>query len=93
MGCITEDLACQHISFYLQLGRLEEARKLAEKLCSGKLSDAVNLWVVRLSIEMRIVTNRSVSPSKFDLLPVFELLKSILTRTAVWKAESLWLMV
>ncbi|GFS29410.1 hypothetical protein Acr_00g0006530 [Actinidia rufa] len=92
MGCIAEDLACQHISFYLQLGRLEEARKLAEKLCSGKLSDAVNLWVMRLSIEMRCVTNRSVSPSKFDLLPVFKLLKSILTRTAVWKAESLWFM-
>ncbi|PSS04694.1 U3 small nucleolar RNA-associated protein [Actinidia chinensis var. chinensis] len=91
MGCITEDLACQHISFYLQLGRLEEARKLAEKLCSGKLSDAVDLWVLRLTIEMRCVTNRTGSPSKADLLAVFELLKSILTRTAVWKAERLWL--
>ncbi|XP_057462272.1 uncharacterized protein LOC130752506 [Actinidia eriantha] len=92
MGCITEDLACQHISFYLQLGRLEETRKLAEKLCSGKLSDAVDLWVLRLTIEMRCVTNRTGSPSKADLLAVFELLKSILTRTAVWKAERLWLL-
>ncbi|GFZ06337.1 hypothetical protein Acr_18g0005070 [Actinidia rufa] len=91
MGCITEDLACQHISFYLQLGRLEEARKLAEKLCSGKLSDAVDLWVLRLTIEMRCVTNRTGSPSKADLLAVFELLKSILTRTGVWKVERLWL--
>ncbi|CAH2056592.1 unnamed protein product [Thlaspi arvense] len=58
MGCITEDLACEHISCFLQLGRLEEARKLAENLCNGKLSDAVDLWVLRLSVEMRCVTER-----------------------------------
>ncbi|KAL6986568.1 hypothetical protein U1Q18_052123, partial [Sarracenia purpurea var. burkii] len=93
MGCISEDLACQHISFCLQLGRLEEARKLAEKLCNGKLSDAVDLWVLRFSIEMRCVTERSGSLSKADLQYVFELLKTVLTKMAVWKAESLWLLV
>ncbi|KAI8002026.1 hypothetical protein LOK49_LG09G00307 [Camellia lanceoleosa] len=91
MGCITEDLACQHVSFYLQLGRLEEARKLAEKLCNGKLSDAVDLWVLRLSIEMRCVTEKS-SSSKADILPVFELLKNVLKEMVVRKAESLWIM-
>lgn len=93
MGCITEDLACQHISFYLQLGRLDEARKLAEKLCSGKLSDSVQLWLLRVSIEIRSVTNDSPSPSKADLLSIFELLRKVLTNVSISKAESLWLMV
>lgn len=93
MGCITEDLACQHISFYMELGRLEEARKLAEKLCSGKLADSADLWVLRFSIEMRCVPNKSGLPSKSDILSVYELLKPVLTRTAVSKAESLWILV
>ncbi|XP_052183683.1 uncharacterized protein LOC127795817 [Diospyros lotus] len=91
-GCITEDLACQYVSFYMQARRLEEARKLAEKLCNGKLSNAVELWVLRLSLEMRCVTERSGFPSKADLMSVFELLKSVLREMAVWKAKSLWLM-
>jgi U3 small nucleolar RNA-associated protein 6 len=93
MGCITEDLACQHISFYLQLGRLDEARKLAEKLCSGKLSDSVQLWLLRVSIEIRSVTKDSPSPSKAALLSIFELLRKVLTNVSISKAESLWLMV
>ena len=32
IGCLTEELACQYISFYTQLGRLEEANKVAQKL-------------------------------------------------------------
>ncbi|KAH7858849.1 hypothetical protein Vadar_028680 [Vaccinium darrowii] len=81
LGCITEDLDCQHISFFMELGRLEEARKLAEKLRSGKLADSVDVWVLRLSVEMRCVTNRSV-----------ELLKTVFTRMAVSKAERLWIL-
>ncbi|KAG6695304.1 hypothetical protein I3842_09G091200 [Carya illinoinensis] len=92
MGCITEDLACQHISFYLQLGRLDEARKLAEKYCSGNLSDSVQLWVLRVSIEIRCITKDSPSPSKADLLSIYELLTKILKKVPVSKAESLWLM-
>ncbi|KAI8567365.1 hypothetical protein RHMOL_Rhmol02G0116200 [Rhododendron molle] len=92
MGCITEDLACQHISFYMELGRLEEARKLAEKLCSGKLADSVDLWVLRFSIEMRCVPNKSGRPSKSNILSVYKLLKPVLMRTAVSKAESLWVL-
>ncbi|KAG6695306.1 hypothetical protein I3842_09G091200 [Carya illinoinensis] len=93
MGCITEDLACQHISFYLQLGRLDEARKLAEKYCSGNLSDSVQLWVLRVSIEIRCITKDSPSPSKADLLSIYELLTKILKKVPVSKAESLWLMI
>lgn len=92
MGCITEDLACQHISFYVQLGQLDEARKLAEKLCNGKLSDSVQLWQLRVSIEIRCLTKDSPSPSKADLLSIFELLTKVLTKAPISKAESLWLM-
>ncbi|GJT61246.1 U3 small nucleolar RNA-associated protein 6 [Tanacetum coccineum] len=87
-GCITEDLACQHVSFLLELGRLDDARSLAEKLCNAELSEAVNLWVLRLSIEMRRVT----APSKEDFSSVFDLLQKPLKKVDVIKAESLWLM-
>lgn len=93
MGCLTEDIACRYISLYLQLGRLEEARKLAEKLCSGTHSDSIQLWLLRVSIEVRCVTKNSASPSKADMLSIFELLRSILTKFSVSKSESLWLMV
>ncbi|KAL8198161.1 hypothetical protein R6Q57_029969 [Mikania cordata] len=88
MGCISEDLACQHVSFLLQLGRIDDARNLAEKHCNGELSGAVNLWVLRLSIEMK----RIRTPSKADLLYLFDLLKSPLRTVFVLQAESLWLM-
>ncbi|KAM7525243.1 hypothetical protein LguiA_015145 [Lonicera macranthoides] len=90
IGCINEDLACQHISLFLDLGRLDEARNLAEKFCNGKLSHAVDLWVLRISIEMRSVQNRSPSPSEDDVLVVFELLRNALMKVAVSKAENLW---
>uniref|UniRef100_A0A5B6ZWP1 U3 small nucleolar RNA-associated protein 6 n=1 Tax=Davidia involucrata TaxID=16924 RepID=A0A5B6ZWP1_DAVIN len=92
MGCITEDLACQHVSFYLQLGRLDDARELAEKLCNGKLSDSVQLWFLRLSIEMRSVAKKSPSPTKADLLSIFELLKNVMRKVTISEAETLWLM-
>lgn len=94
IGCINEDLACQHVSLFLDLGRLDEARNLAEKLCNGKLSHAVDLWILRISIEMRSVRNRSPSPSEDDVLVVvFELLRNALMKVAVSKAENLWHMV
>ncbi|KAK1422588.1 hypothetical protein QVD17_17873 [Tagetes erecta] len=88
MGCISEDLACQHVSFLLQLGRLDDARNLAETLCNGELSEAVNLWVLRLSIEMK----RIGTPSKADLSYVFDLMQNPLKKVSVSEAESLWLM-
>lgn len=88
MTCITEDLACQHISFLLELGRLDDARNLAEQLCNGELSDAVKLWDLRLSIEIR----RIRTPSKSDLSFIFDLLQNPLRKIATSQAESLWLM-
>ncbi|KAK8683958.1 hypothetical protein V6N13_039999 [Hibiscus sabdariffa] len=92
MGCLTEELACQYVSFYTQLGRLEEAKKVAEKLCSGKLSDSLQLWVLRVSIEIRLITKNSLSPSKADALSIFELFRTVLTKMTMSKAESLWIM-
>lgn len=90
MGCLTEDLACQHVTFLMELGRSDEARKLAERLCSGKFLDAVHLWDMRLSLEIRCITEKSPSLSKIDLSVVFELFKSILMRIPVSEAQSLW---
>ncbi|KAG9443404.1 hypothetical protein H6P81_014744 [Aristolochia fimbriata] len=88
--CLTEDLAHQYISFILQLGRVEDARTVAEKICAGKLSGIAKLWVLRVSIEMKRLARHSVS--KDDLKSVFELLKSALSKFAISEAESLWLM-
>lgn len=93
MGCFTEDIAHRYVTLYLQLGKLDEARKLAAKLCSGKLSDSVQLWLLRISVEIRCVTRNSFSPSKADMLSIFELLKCILTKVSALESESLWLMV
>ncbi|MBA0864271.1 hypothetical protein Goshw_001246 [Gossypium schwendimanii] len=91
-GCLTEELACQCISFYTQLGRLEEAKKVAENLCSGKLSDSVQLWLLRVSVEIRCITKDSLSPSKADALSIFELFRTVLTKMSISEAESLWIM-
>ncbi|KAI3948872.1 hypothetical protein MKX01_022286 [Papaver californicum] len=90
MGSITEDLAYHHISLYLELGRLEEARNLAEKFSNGKLSSSVKVWVLRVSIEMKWVTRESASLSKDDLRSVFELLQNVFSEVAISEAESLW---
>ncbi|KAI3456471.1 hypothetical protein Pfo_013134 [Paulownia fortunei] len=92
LGCITEDLACQHISFLLHLGKLNNAKMLIEKLCYGKFPEAVKLWTLWLSIEMRCIQSKSLSPSKADLLYIFELLKNILMKVHVSEAENLWIM-
>ncbi|KAI3495187.1 hypothetical protein L1887_37401 [Cichorium endivia] len=89
MGCITEDLACKNVSFLLELGRLDDARNLSEKLCNGELSKAVRLWNLRLSIEMKRIKN---TPTKDDLTFLFDLLQNPLRKIAVSQAESLWLM-
>ncbi|KAG1347372.1 U3 small nucleolar RNA-associated protein 6 [Cocos nucifera] len=91
-GCLTEDLACQYISFYLQTGRSEEARNLSEKLSNGKFSGSANLWVLRSSMEMKWLTDKSASISMDELHSVFELLKNVLTRLSLPEAECLWLM-
>lgn len=93
LGHITDDLACQYVSFYLQLGKLDEACKLAERLCSGKLSNSVKLWVLRVSTEIKSILKDSPSPSKDDLTSIFELTKEILRDFSVSESGSLWLTV
>ncbi|KAL6573836.1 hypothetical protein OROHE_001378 [Orobanche hederae] len=92
MSCLTEDLASQHVSFLLHLGKLNDAKMLVEKFCSGKFPVSVKLWTLRLSIEMRCIQDKSVSPSKCDLLYIFELLKNILMKVSVSEAQNLWIM-
>ncbi|OMO64822.1 RNA-processing protein, HAT helix [Corchorus olitorius] len=92
MGCLTEELACEYISFYEKIGRLEEAKKVAERLCNGKLSDSVQLWLLRVSLEMRCATKNSPTPSKGDMLSILDLLKTVITKMSISEAESLWMM-
>ncbi|KAJ6816187.1 U3 small nucleolar RNA-associated protein 6-like protein [Iris pallida] len=91
-GCLTEDLACQYVSFYLQIGRIEEARNLARKLCNGKQSQSANLWLLRVSIELKWSASEAAPMKKDGLHSIFELLKNALTRLSVSKAENLWIM-
>ncbi|WCJ20194.1 hypothetical protein M5689_002444 [Euphorbia peplus] len=91
-GTISEDLACEYVLFHVQLGKIDEARKLAEKLCSGKLSDSVKLWLLRASIEIRYFTKNIPQPSKADMDSVFELLRRVLTKAKTAEAEDLWVM-
>jgi U3 small nucleolar RNA-associated protein 6 len=93
MGCISEDLSCQHVSFLLQLGRLDEAKILVEKLCTNMFSDSIQLWALWLSIELRCIQDRTHSPSKANLSSFFDLLRNVLNKVAISEAESLWHMV
>ncbi|KDP20729.1 hypothetical protein JCGZ_21200 [Jatropha curcas] len=91
-GCITEDLACEYVSFFIQLGRLDEAGKLADKFCNGNFSDSVKLWILRASLEIRCFTNNIPGPSKVDLRSIFGLFRSVLTKVSISEAEDLWMM-
>jgi len=93
MGCITEELACKHVSLHLQLRQLEEARKLAAKLCSGKLAESVELWVLRITIEIRYITRSSPTPSDADMQTLFELFQQSLMKFSASKSSNLWLKV
>ncbi|XP_050214045.1 uncharacterized protein LOC126665322 [Mercurialis annua] len=91
-GCLTEDLAFEYVSFYLQLGKLEEARLLAKNFCNGKLSDSVKLWLLMFSIEIRYLTNNVSGPSEVDLQSIFGLFRRVLTKKPILEAEDLWIM-
>ncbi|RVW46023.1 U3 small nucleolar RNA-associated protein 6-like [Vitis vinifera] len=55
--------------------------------CRGSI-----FMALRVSVEMKYVTRKCPSPSKADLLSIFELLRNILTKVAISEAEGLWLM-
>lgn len=98
-GYLSEDLACQYVSLCLKLGRseeaperLEEAKNLAEKLCSGPLSQAANLWNLRASIEIKSLATAtgSASFSEENLSSLFDLFNIVLPKLSITKAEGLW---
>lgn len=71
--------------------QLDKARKLARKLSSGKLAESVQLWELRITIEIRCITMNSTLPSDADLQSLFELLRQILTKVSASKSENLWI--
>ncbi|KAJ0983039.1 hypothetical protein J5N97_011294 [Dioscorea zingiberensis] len=91
-GCLTKELAYEYISFYLQIGRIEEARDLAKKLCNGRLSEAADLWTLRISTELKWLTSKTASINDDDLRSISDLFRTALTRLSVSELESLWLM-
>lgn len=92
-GCLIDELACQYISFYyLQAGRVNEAREEVEKLCDGKLSEAASLWLLRISIELKCLDSKTSSMSKEDLNYIFKILERVLNKLSLSKSEDLWFM-
>ncbi|CAI0553380.1 unnamed protein product [Linum tenue] len=92
VGCMSEDLACRYASLYLQLGRFDEARKLARDLCSGDLANSSKLWLLRASMEIRHFTRDALSQSKASLDSIFGLIRDALAKVPLSKSEELWLM-
>lgn len=91
MGCLDEGLASQNIMFYLQMGKFDEAMKLAEKFCEGRFSNAKQLWILRVTEQMKHIAN-SAGPSKADLSSIFDLLKKMVKKVAVSDVESMWVL-
>uniref|UniRef100_A0ACD5UQC7 Uncharacterized protein n=1 Tax=Avena sativa TaxID=4498 RepID=A0ACD5UQC7_AVESA len=91
-GCLTEELACQYVSLFLRLERFEEAKNLAEKLCSGPLQEAANLWNLRASMEISWLgtATGSASLSEENLSSLFDLFNVVLPKLSIAKAEGLW---
>ncbi|CAN8326226.1 unnamed protein product [Cochlearia groenlandica] len=87
--CVTEVLANEYVSLYLNLGKTHEAQKLAEKLCTGKFAGSAKLWLSRASIEIRSTNS---TPSDKELQSVFALLSNAFRNVPLSESESLWLM-
>ncbi|KAJ4781483.1 U3 small nucleolar RNA-associated protein 6-like protein [Rhynchospora pubera] len=61
VGCLTERLSCDYVKCHVEIGNLEEARELAERLCSGfHFSGSGGLWILRVSVELKWVTCESM---------------------------------
>ena len=84
VSAFTEDIAHQHILFLLETGDEHRAQELLKKYTEGKFSDSGEIWILRISMEMKCLT---------DPVGVFRLLTKFLKRTSISDAESLWLMV
>ncbi|GLT52655.1 hypothetical protein SLA2020_259830 [Shorea laevis] len=84
---------CLRLCFLLwQIGRLNEAKKLAEKLCSGNLSRSVRLWLLWVSLKVRSAARNYLFISKDENQSIFELLKDVLTELPIAEIERLCLL-
>ncbi|KAJ3687388.1 hypothetical protein LUZ61_016552 [Rhynchospora tenuis] len=93
-GCLTERLACDYVRCHVEIGNLKEARELAERLCSGsQFSGSGEMWVLRVSVELKWVTCESSSLGKETLESLLCLVKRAAEKVPVSEAEDLWLLV
>ncbi|XP_021721596.1 U3 small nucleolar RNA-associated protein 6 homolog [Chenopodium quinoa] len=91
LGCLDEDLACQFVMLYKNRGKFDEAMKLAESFCEGKYSDSRQLWVLRVTEQMKHIKESGTS-CKAHLSSIFDLLKRLVKKVAVSDDEGLWVM-
>ncbi|KAL2923067.1 U3 small nucleolar RNA-associated protein 6-like protein [Bienertia sinuspersici] len=91
MGCLNEDLACQYIVLYKNMGNFKDAMRLAEKFCEGKYSDSRKLWVLRVSEQMKHASE-SGSSDRAHLPFIFDIMKRMVKKVAVSDAEDVWVM-
>lgn len=82
VGCLTTDLARQHISFYIETGDTLNAREMVEKYTEGKFSDDVHLLNMRVSMEGKAMLEQG---------RIFDLIWNLLKKATVSDAEILWL--
>ncbi|KAK9664731.1 hypothetical protein RND81_14G064200 [Saponaria officinalis] len=91
LGCLSEDLVCLYIKIYLDVGKADEALKLAENFSNGNFSNAKQLWVLRVTEQMKC-TSESRDFSNASLSSVFHLFKKMVKNVAVSDAENMWIM-
>lgn len=89
-GCLNDDLAYQYVSYYLQIGKVDEARELAEKLCCGVLSKGPRLWSLRISIEMKGFVSGSIALATAQLNHIYDLFKLATSQVSISETETLW---
>ncbi|PRQ20054.1 putative tetratricopeptide-like helical domain-containing protein [Rosa chinensis] len=78
--------------FFCNLEDWRKPRNWQKIFVCGIFSNSMKLWLLRVSVGVRHFTRDSISPSKADLLSIFELLKDVLARVSISEAENLWLM-
>ena len=88
-GHMNDDLADQFISYYLHVGRLNEAKKTAEDFCGGILSNGPKLWSLRISLEMKSIVEGSPVLSAPELNRIFNLFKEAISKVSVSESETL----
>lgn len=91
MGCLNEDLACQYIMLYNNIGNFDGAMKLAENFSEGKYSDFRQVWILRVTEQMKHTRESGIS-YKAHLSSIFDLLKRMVKKVAVSDAEAVWVM-